>query len=30
VEAGMVVLPGRINEAAGVAANLANGTDTSR
>lgn len=25
-EAGMVVLPGRINEAAGVAANLANGT----
>jgi DNA-binding transcriptional MerR regulator/methylmalonyl-CoA mutase cobalamin-binding subunit len=28
VEAGMVVLPGRINEAAIVAARLANGTDT--
>ena len=27
-EAGMVVLPSRINEAAGVAANLANGTST--
>jgi DNA-binding transcriptional MerR regulator/methylmalonyl-CoA mutase cobalamin-binding subunit len=27
-EAGMVVLPGRINEAAGVAARLATGTDT--
>jgi len=27
-EAGMVVLPGRINEAAGVAARLANGTET--
>ena len=27
-EAGMVVLPGRINEAAGVAARLANGTNT--
>lgn len=28
VEAGMVVLPGRINEAAGVAARLANGIDS--
>ena len=28
-EAGMVVLPNRINEAAGIAAGLANGTDTS-